>query len=108
MGSYAFSSVGELVTEKIADYLPLIKPLDNDANRQYIDLWLKLIKENSSLRAIKDKKVISVREDYYDEMILSYTRRSLARCARIVGETFGGAERYISDDFIFWRVLEFN
>ena len=103
---YSPRSVGEIVPEKLNDYVPLKKPIGNDVYIQYIQLWLKLKKENSNLRAIKDKNVISVQDDYFDEMILNYTSKRFAHCARTVGEAYGKAEKYISDDFIFWRILE--
>ena len=103
---YSIRRVGEMVPEKINDYALLKKSLDYDVHIQYINLWSDLIKENSNLRAIKDKRVISVQNDYFDEMILTYTSKKFAHCARTVGEAYGKADEYISDDFIFWRILE--
>lgn len=103
---YSIRRVGEMVPEKINDYALLKKSLDYDVHIQYINLWSDLIKENSNLRAIKDKRVISVQNDYFDEMILSYTSKKFAQCARTVGEAYGRADKYISIDFIFWRILE--
>lgn len=103
---YSIRRVGEIVPEKINDYASLKKPIVDDVYTQYINLWSYLIKENSNLRAIKDKNVISVQNGYFDEMILNYTSKSFDHCARTVGEAYGKAEKYISDDFIFWRILE--
>ncbi|MDR3602105.1 MAG: DUF3658 domain-containing protein [Desulfosporosinus sp.] len=99
-------SVKHIVPEKLNALLPLKKPLNNEVYSSYMQLWLNLKKENSDLRVMKNRTVISVQEDYYDEMILQYTSNDFSHCARIVGEVVGKTRGDISFDFIFWRILE--
>jgi len=99
-------SVKHIVPEKLNVFLPLKKSLDNEVYSSYMQLWLKLKKENSDLRVMKNRTVISVQEDYYDEMILHYTSKNFAHCARIVSEVVGKTRGDILFDFIFWRILE--
>ena len=39
-------------------------------------------------------------------MILRYTYKKFMHSARTVEEVIGRAESYVSDTFIFWRVIE--
>lgn len=105
---YSPMKVGEVATEKLIDFLPLKKILDYDTYSAHVEQWTDLKKQNSSLRTIKDKRVVSVKEDYFDEMILKYTSKEYAPCARTVGEVMGRSEQCISDTFIFWRILEYG
>ena len=44
--------------------------LNDEMIQYYSNEWLRLIEENSCLRIYENSKIISVKDDYYDEIIL--------------------------------------
>ncbi|MBQ9961350.1 MAG: DUF1835 domain-containing protein [Firmicutes bacterium] len=52
-------------------YVDMQKNLAADEKDAYCLAWEKLMEENAPLRAVKEKKVLSVQEDYYDELIMN-------------------------------------
>ena len=99
-------TVGEILPEKLNDFLPLSKAISKEVCQKYLQSWLKLNNENSNLRVLENDQVISVEEDYFDKIILNHVSSRFAHCARTVGEVYGKADKFISDDIIFWRILE--
>lgn len=81
----------------------------------YIGNWTKLLEENGSLRILKNRKLQTVKSDYFDEEILSRAKRisqekiyqksdGFLPTARLVGEVIGHQKQTIKDFFIEWRV----
>jgi len=99
-------SVKYIVPEQLNAFIPLKKSLTKEVYSSYMKMWLKLKRENSDLRVMRNRTVISVQEDFYDEMILNYTSKDFDHCARIVCEVVGNTRGDILFDFIFWRILE--
>lgn len=64
--------------------------------------WEGLARENAPLRVVKEGKVVSAPEDYYDEIILANTPQEETAAAVVVGRTLGGVA--INDCFIFERI----
>jgi len=52
-------------------YVDMQKKLAADEKDAYCLAWEKLMEENAPLRDVKEKKVLSVQEDYYDELIMN-------------------------------------
>ncbi len=98
--------VGELTPERLGQFIGIKQSMDSSRYSSLMSLWNQLKRENSNLRVYNDNKVKSVREDYFDEMILRYTCKKFMYSARTVGEFIGKAESYVSDSFIFWRIIE--
>ncbi len=101
-----YRSVGEVPPERLDRLIGMKKKLDLESYWALMDLWAKIRQENSNLRVVKDKRILSVPESYFDEIILKYTNHYFSKCARTVGEVMGREENYISDFYIFWRILE--
>lgn len=99
-------SVGEVSHEKLDWFIKMKKKLSLEDYSSFMELWEKLRDENANLRVMKDRSIISVPETYLDEIILQYTNYHFGRCSRTVGEVMGREESYISDIYIFWRILE--
>lgn len=99
-------SVGEVSHERLDWFIGMKKKLNLEDYSSSMEIWRKLRDENSNLRVIKEKRILSVPESYFDEIILQYTNYHFGRCSRTVGEVMGRVENYISDIYIFWRVLE--
>lgn len=62
-------SLSSITPKEINDVLKYEKILSKDDIERYKNEWVELSKENSELRIIKDKKVISVSYDYLDKYI---------------------------------------
>jgi hypothetical protein len=99
-------SAREVSHEKLDWFTDMKKKLTKEDYTSLMKQWGKLQHENSSLRVMKDKSTMSVPESYFDEIILKYTDCNFGRCARTVGQVLGREENYISDFYIFWRILE--
>jgi len=98
--------VGEVMPEKLVEFIGIRKSMDFERYSSLMALWDKLKRENSNLRIYEDNKVKSAHVDYFDDMILRYTYKKFMHSTRTIGEVIGRAESYISDTFIFWRVTE--
>lgn len=81
--------------------------LSKEAVRECAEEWRTLQKENSPLRAVKDGKVISVGEDYYDGIIRSEFPEKSCRAAEIIGNVLGRHQLAVSDFLIAERIREF-
>lgn len=100
------SWVGEIPPERLTWFNGKKEKLEVITYNQHIGSWLKLKQINTNLRTIIDKKLISVQEDYFDEMIMYYTKDIFTSCIKTVGSVFIHIEGYPSDAFIFWRIRE--
>ena len=103
---YTSRVVGEVMIERLGEFIGINQSMDFSRYSSLMSLWEKLQTENSNLRVYDDKQVKSVQVDYFDDMILRYTSKKFMHSARTVGEVMGRAESYVSDTFIFWRVIE--
>lgn len=104
-------SVGEVMPEKLnIIFNKEQEPLTQENFYTLIQYWSALVKQNSHLRVFKNGKVISMSENYYDDIILKTTmklsRDGYRKCARIIGEILAYSEDCITDDYIFWRIKE--
>lgn len=98
--------VGEVMPEKLGEFIGIRKSMDFERYSSLMALWEKLKRENSNLRVYEDNQIKSAHIDHFDDMILCYTDKKFMHSARAIGEVIGKAESYISDTFIFWRVTE--
>jgi len=101
------SCVGEIPPERLNWFKDRKEKLEEIIFNQRINLWLELKQINTNLRTILDEKVVSVHEDYFDEMIMHYTNTIFTSCMKIVGDVFYHIEDcYSSDSYILWRILQ--
>ena len=80
---------------------------------EYDALWKAMIDNPTGLRALKEGKVVSVPEDYYDELILSLPPEDggFKRCVQVVGESLSNLpieEDGIGADFFFERLIDLS
>lgn len=99
-------STGEIIPENIEKYAAAKRKLNLNEYRELIHKWELLKKDNSILRVIKDEKLESVDENYFDIDILKYTPKEFRNPIRTVGEVLGKSEERISDEYIFGRIKE--
>lgn len=80
---------------------------------EYDALWKAMIDNPTGLRALKEGKVVSVPEDYYDELILSLFPEDggFKRCVHVVGESLSNLpieEDSIGAEFFFERLIDLS
>lgn len=80
---------------------------------EYDALWKAIIDNPTGLRALKEGKVVSVPEDYYDELILSLPPEDggFKRCVQVVGESLSNLpieEDGIGAEFFFERIIDLS
>lgn len=99
-------AVGEVAPERFPNFVEINRKVEKDCYENFMDNLSTLIQENGNLRVYENGSVISVGEDYFDNLIMKYTENEFRKSARTVGNVIGFSEKPISDTYIFWRVLE--
>ncbi|MBU3176885.1 DUF1835 domain-containing protein [Clostridium estertheticum] len=100
------NNLGEIIPENIEKYAAAKRKLNSNEYKQFLDAWESLKKDDSILRVLKDGKVKSVAENYFDIDILKYTPKEFKTSIRTLGDVVGNSENKISDGYIFWRIKE--
>lgn len=90
--------------EDMNGILDLITKIDHDNKTFYAQEWERLKKDQQLNRILQDGKIVSVKEDYYDESILENCTSEYKNAARVIGETMGQQESSIGDHYLFYRV----
>lgn len=99
-------TTGEIIPENIEKYVDPKRRLNSNEYKQLLNIWEELKKNNSILRVLKDGRVKSVDENYFDIDILKYTPKEFRNPVRTVGDVLGKSEDRISDEYILWRIKE--
>lgn len=81
-----------------------MKKINETRKSFYAEEWERLKKDQKLNRILKDDKVISAEEDYYDQSILNNCTSEYQNTARVVGETMGQQETTIGDYYLLYRV----
>ncbi|WP_235860243.1 DUF1835 domain-containing protein [Rossellomorea aquimaris] len=73
--------------------------------------WVQLSSKQEVLRIWKDKKIESVEESYYDDLIIDTARKihiennnEFIKSARLIGEVMGRLNQYVGDPFFEYRL----
>ncbi|SMF86003.1 uncharacterized protein SAMN05661091_3244 [Paenibacillus uliginis N3/975] len=107
-----YSHTGEIVHSKLALLLGSEQVLTLQAKDDLAQDWFRLTKEQGTLRVLKDKKLQTVPESYFDRNILEAALElgaldgTFKKSARIIGQVIGYSEQRVSDSFIEYRVRE--
>lgn len=76
VGGYsAQHSVGEINPSEVPIYAKAEIPISNQQRKRIADQWKILEKQNSSLRVVLDGIPISVKDDFFDPLILRFATR---------------------------------
>ncbi|OGX61806.1 MAG: hypothetical protein A2189_03380 [Paenibacillus sp. RIFOXYA1_FULL_44_5] len=114
-GRFKPLNVGEISLEKIYPLLEDVELISPHEREEHIRNWTKILKENGSLRILKNRQIQTVSEDYFDEEILIHAKRlsreklytqsdGFVPTARLVGEVIGHQKQTNKDFLIEWRV----
>lgn len=98
-------SWGEAEPEDFPACLHLARELNSDERDVISKKWQQLVIENTNLRIIQDGEIVSVPDDYLDDIILSNAPDNTDFLAgNLVGYTLGRSARYFGVGFVEWRI----
>jgi hypothetical protein len=100
--SGSFGSVGDTRIIELG-LLERATPISDISRASWRAEWRRLRQDNAPLRVLRDKRLVSVPIDHFDDRIRARITDSWRSCARIVGEVT--AVDFHSDLFIFGRLL---
>lgn len=103
--SYCPRSLGEFAPQDIGRLNTDIGAIDEE-KADLLKTWEKLRDSKDRLRVFKDGMLIGVDEGYYDDEILGHLSKEFKKATRIVGETLGSTDQFVSDSYIDYRVRE--
>lgn len=95
---------GEVAAEEFAGYLSNEKHLSAEEIRMYAMMWGELKKDNASLRAVVNGKLMGVADDFYDFLLWKYITKEPAKEARILGNILGKNQLGVSDRWYAKRI----
>lgn len=102
---YRPKAFAEIHPEKFDLFFQEMKIWNETSRREYEKSWEILTKETHTLRRLEKGKIISIDDDYYDGYILDKCPKDFVMCARIIGEVMGHSEDFLSDSFVYWRIM---
>lgn len=102
-----YRSWGEVEPELYGTFLDREKKLSKAQINELSNQWEKLKEENAPLRVIENDVIISVDEDYYDDLIRKEFPKKTCNIAYIVGSALGKQKILTGDVFIAKRIQHF-
>lgn len=90
----------------------LTQPLTIEQRKQFEKEWIDLSKTKETVRIWINNKIKAVKEDYFDEHIVSTAKkihskqkqRDFVKAGRIIGEVYGSIEHNVGDAFLEYRL----
>ncbi len=116
---YMLLHTGEITPEKfrvIYEQSKSMSILQQCERKQLEDEWLGLIDTKETLRIWQHGKITSVREDYYDQLMINLAEKlqlerereeeteDFMKSARVIGEVLGHLDQYVGGDFLEYRL----
>lgn len=114
-GKFRPRSTGEVSPEKLYPLMEDAEVLSPHVMEPYVMNWNRLLQDNGVLRIRKNRQVVTVPEDYFDEDIIRRAKRickeSIYReqngffpSIRLIGEVIGHQKQRIIEELIDWRI----
>lgn len=100
----SYTSWDEVSPEEFYSFLSYEKELSNIEMCVQANLWNDLKKENSSLRAIVNGKLISVPENFYDHLLINNIPEGEFIMSRLIGNVLGNYQLGVSDGWFALRI----
>ena len=85
-------------------YEELIKELSVDERDRYCKIWQRLTKENSNLRILKDGKIISVPDDYFDAMIRAKIDKGYKTHTELLDNCMHNLPEFVHHSWLCYRI----
>ncbi len=73
--------------------------------------WMNLVSENANLRIVQDGNLSSVRDSYFDNILLSSCPKNWTRFYNVIGDAMYNISKSghtVGEDFLFWRMAELH
>lgn len=103
-GHAQFWGVSEASPEDAAYFYDQRRLLSKEDCAEMTRQWQALCRENAPLRVLRDNRLCSAREDYYDGLILSEVPVGATCAASVIGSVMGRHRLPIGDAFIYMRL----
>lgn len=99
-----YTDWGQIEPGKFYQFLNLEKQLYQSEKQIFSNCWCNLVSENAPLRAVVNRKLISVPEDHYDYIITKNIPDNDFLMARLIGEIMGNYKLGVSDSWYALRI----
>ncbi|RDU25178.1 DUF1835 domain-containing protein [Anaerosacchariphilus polymeriproducens] len=99
-----YSNWGEVSAEEFSKFLIYEKKMNIFEIKMYSDQWIKLVEDNSPLRAAINGFLIGVNEDFYDFLILRHLSTNPRKEARVIGDILGDNPLGVGDWWFAYRI----
>lgn len=90
--------------EQILTLISKIKQITDKEKTHCVKELERLINEDKMVRILKDDRVVSKEEEFYDELILSNASKSYLKAPRVIGGTMGKSKYPVGDTFLDYRL----
>jgi hypothetical protein len=111
---YFYFRTGEVAPDKLKVIYQekVSQPLSIQERIQLEEKWLSLSDSKGLVRIWENNKIITVNEDYFDEMIVTAAQqlhskqkqKDFMKSARIIGEVLGHIDNNVGDTFLEYRL----
>lgn len=101
---YAPKAMWECSPAQIGELIKTATLLPEENKKQYRKEYKEICEKNHILHIYKDKKVIWVDKEYYDNLIMSFVADDFIPAAQVVGNTLGHSEQKLIDNYIQYRL----
>lgn len=112
---YTPRSVGEIAPDKLQLMYEAncCEPLTTQDRDTLINEWKELAENKHLLRIWENDQIISVEENYYDDLIIQTAKQlheksdeQFIHVARLIGELIGNLEQNIGNSFFEYRIMK--
>jgi hypothetical protein len=114
-GRFKPLNMEEIPLEKLYPLLEDVELVTPNEREKYMRNWTKIHQDKGSLRILKNRRIETVSEDYFDEEILNRAKKisreriysksgGFLPTVRLVGEVIGHQKQTNKDFLIEWRV----
>jgi hypothetical protein len=111
---YFYFHTGEVAPDKLKVIYQekLSQPLSIQERIQLEEKWLSLSDSKGVVRIWENNNIITVNEDYFDEMIVTAAQhlhskqqeKDFMKSARVIGEVLGHIDNHVGDTFLEYRL----
>jgi len=114
-GKFKPRFMGEITADKILPLMEDSKVLTPRVRERYKRNWMQLVEDNGNLRILKNRQIVTVSEDYFDEEFITRAKKisqekmyrkgdGFFPAARLVGDVIGHQKQMVMDVVIEWRI----
>lgn len=103
-GKIYFNSLAEINPKDLDGIFSILKKVEDDEQTFFAKEWQRLKNDQKLNRILRDGKLISVNEDYYDQEILANSTSEFQKASKIIGDTMEQYETTVGDYYLWYRI----